>query len=79
MGNRQQGEIVPTYHATATWDGMWWSVVFEDLPQGFGGATQGRDRMEAISMAREAVALLLDVGDDAFELEVKFADPAAMR
>lgn len=48
------------YSATARYDGKWWSVAFDNLPEGYGGATQGRTWAEAERMAREAVALLLD-------------------
>ncbi|AQA13018.1 type II toxin-antitoxin system HicB family antitoxin [Streptomyces malaysiensis] len=64
------------YSATARYDGKWWSVSFDDLPEGYGGATQGRTWAEAERMAREAVALLLDVEKDSFELVMRPADPA---
>ncbi|GGT00383.1 MULTISPECIES: type II toxin-antitoxin system HicB family antitoxin [Streptomyces] len=63
------------YRATARHDGKWWSVSFDNLPKGYGGATQGRTWAEAERMAREAVALLLDVDEDSFELAMRPADP----
>lgn len=58
----------PTYHATATRDGEWYAVKIHDLPPGLAGATQGRDLDDAESMAREAIALLLEVDEDSFDL-----------
>ncbi|AWI29052.1 type II toxin-antitoxin system HicB family antitoxin [Streptomyces sp. ICN441] len=64
-----------TYHATAGHDGKWWTVSLHDLPEGYGGATQGRTWREAERMAREAIALLLDVESDSFEVVMLPADP----
>ncbi|WP_424211092.1 type II toxin-antitoxin system HicB family antitoxin [Streptomyces sp. BI20] len=63
------------YRAVARHEGKWWSVSFENLPPGYGGATQGRTWAEAERMAHEAVALLLDVPEDSFELVMRPADP----
>ncbi|WP_284578335.1 hypothetical protein [Streptomyces sp. 2P-4] len=63
------------YRATARHDGKWWSVSFDNLPKGYGGATQGRTWAEAERMAREAVAVLLDIDEDSFELAMRPADP----
>lgn len=63
------------YRATARHEGKWWSVSFDNLPKGYGGATQGRTWAEAERMAREAIALLLDVEEDSFELVMRPSDP----
>lgn len=65
-----------TYNATAAYDGRYWSVTFDDLPKGYGGATQGRTWKEAHRMATDAVALLLDVEADSFNLVMRPAEPA---
>lgn len=58
----------PAYHATATKDGDWYAVEIHNLPPGMVGVTQGRDLNDAESMARECIALLLDVDEDSFDL-----------
>ena len=53
--------MTTTYQATARRSGTWWAV---EVPQVPGAHTQGRNLKEAEQMAREAVALLLDVEED---------------
>lgn len=63
-----------TFHATATWDGKWWAVQIGGLPEGMVGVTQGRDKDDAKSMAKEAVALLLNVDESTIEIDMTFAE-----
>lgn len=65
----------PIYRAMATYDGTWWSVIFGNLPKGYAGATQGRTWKQALEMARDVVASLLDVEPDSFDLVMRPADP----
>ncbi|MFD7982502.1 type II toxin-antitoxin system HicB family antitoxin [Kitasatospora indigofera] len=53
--------MTTTYQATARRSGTWWAVEVPNVP---GAHTQGRNLKEAEQMAREAVALLLDVEED---------------
>jgi len=57
-----------TYTATAERSGKWWAVEVPDVPGAF---TQGRNLKEAAEMAREAVALLLDVSEDEIEIDLQ--------
>lgn len=65
----------PTYHATATWDGKGYAVRIHDLPPNMAGATQGRNLDDAEFMARDAIAALLDVPEDSFDLVLTEAEP----
>ncbi|PSR63982.1 MULTISPECIES: type II toxin-antitoxin system HicB family antitoxin [Nocardia] len=65
--------MTTTYNATATRDGRWWAVEIEGLPPNMVGVTQGRDLEEAKSMAREVVALLLDVPEDEIDIDLRVA------
>ena len=58
-----------TYQVTATRDGDWWSLVASDV----GGrevASQSRRLDQADAAIREAIALVLDVEDDAFDVDI---------
>jgi DNA-directed RNA polymerase specialized sigma subunit len=58
-----------TYQVTATRDGDWWSLVASDV----GGrevASQSRRLDQADAAIREAIALVLDVDLDAFDLDI---------
>lgn len=58
-----------TYHVTATRDGDWWSLVAVNV----GGrevASQSRRLDQADAAIREAIALVLDVDVDDFEVEI---------
>jgi DNA-directed RNA polymerase sigma subunit (sigma70/sigma32) len=60
---------VNTYHATATRYGDWWSLVAHDV-EGREVASQSRRLDQADAAIREAIALVLDVDGDAFELAI---------
>jgi DNA-directed RNA polymerase specialized sigma subunit len=60
---------VITYRVTATRDGDWWSLVADDV-QGREVASQARRLDQADGAIREAIALVLDVDDDAFDVDV---------
>ncbi len=58
-----------TYQVTATRDGDWWSLVASNV----GGrevASQSRRLDQADAAIREAIALVLDVDQDAFDLDI---------
>jgi predicted RNase H-like HicB family nuclease len=56
-----------TYSAKAVRSGGWWAIT---IPQLKGVHSQARRLDQAADMAREAVALFLDVPPDSFEVEV---------
>jgi hypothetical protein len=60
---------VTAYRVTATRDGHWWSLVADDV-QGREVASQSRRLDQAESAIREAIALVLDVDGDQFEVEI---------
>jgi DNA-directed RNA polymerase specialized sigma subunit len=60
---------VSTYRVTATRDGDWWSLVAHDV-DGREVASQSRRLDQADGAIREAIALVLDVDGDEFELEI---------
>jgi hypothetical protein len=60
---------VNTYRVTATRDGAWWSLVASDV-QGREVASQSRRLDQADAAIREAIALVLDVDADAFEVDI---------
>ena len=60
---------VITYRVTATREGDWWSLVASNV----GGrevASQSRRLDQADAAIREAIALVLDVDDDDFEVDI---------
>ena len=57
-----------TYTAIAERSGKWWAVELPEVP---GGYTQGRNLKEAAEMAREAVALLLDLPEEEIEIDLQ--------
>ena len=57
----------PSYTILAERDGTWWSIRVRELPGVFSQARR-LDGVEA--MARDAIALFLDIGPDSFELNV---------
>lgn len=61
---------VNTYRVTATRDGDWWSLVAHEV-EGREVASQSRRLDQADAAIREAIALVLDVDDDAFEVAIK--------
>jgi hypothetical protein len=63
----------PMYHATAKQDGRWWAIDIHDLPPHLVGVTQSavdEGWEEAESMTREVIALLLDVEEDSFDVNL---------
>jgi DNA-directed RNA polymerase specialized sigma subunit len=60
---------VNTYRVTATRDGDWWSLVAHEV-QGREVASQARRLDQADVAIREAIALVLDVDGDAFEVTI---------
>jgi DNA-directed RNA polymerase specialized sigma subunit len=60
---------VNTYRVTATRDGDWWSLMAHDV-QGREVASQSRRLDQAETAIREAIALVLDVDGDAFEVDI---------
>jgi predicted RNase H-like HicB family nuclease len=59
--------MTTTYTASAERSGKWWAVKVPDVPGAF---TQGRNLKEAAEMAREAVALLLDLPEEQIEIDL---------
>ena len=55
------------YTATATREGGWWVLEVEGVR---GGYTQARRLDQAEAMVRDLIALLLDVPEDSFDVEV---------
>lgn len=69
----------PVYRATAApapmSDGTtWWVVEVQGLPEGNTPVTQGRDREDAHAMTRDLIALLLDVDEDSFDIDITFIE-----
>lgn len=58
-----------TYTVTATRDGAWWSLVAPDVA-GREVASQSRRLDQADAVIRDAIALVLDVDQDAFAVDV---------
>jgi DNA-directed RNA polymerase specialized sigma subunit len=58
-----------TYRVTATRESDWWSLVADDV-QGREVASQARRLDQADAAIREAIALVLDVDGDGFEVEI---------
>ena len=60
--------MTPTlYTARAQRDGKWWAISVAGLP---GALTQVRRLDQAEAMAREVIALVLDVPEDSFDVSV---------
>lgn len=62
-----------TYQATATPEGKWWAIRIDGLPDGLIGVTQALVKdgwSEVEEMTREVIALLLDVAEDSFDIEI---------
>ncbi len=58
----------PQYAALCRRSGNWWAIDIPDVPGAF---TQSRRLEHAQSMARDAIALLLDVDPLSFDVEVR--------
>lgn len=63
----------PRYTARCSRSGAWWAIVVPEVP---GVYTQARRLDQAEDMARDAIALLLDVPPDSFDVEVHPELPA---
>jgi len=61
-------DIRPRFTVETERDERWWAIRVAELPGVF---SQARTRHEVEPMARDAIALLLDVHSDAFELTVR--------
>lgn len=57
-----------TYTATATREEGWWTLVVEGVQ---GGYTQARRLDQAEAMVRDALATVLDVAEDSFDVDVE--------
>jgi hypothetical protein len=66
---------VSTYHATAELEGRYWLVHVEEVDRW----TQARHLREVESMARDLVAVMLDVGEETFDLELDVRLPASVQ
>lgn len=62
-----------TYHAKVERDGRFWLVTVSDV-----GVTQARHLREVESMARDLVAVMLEVDADSFDLEVELVLPVSV-
>ncbi len=60
---------VITYRVAATREGDWWSLVADDV-QGREVASQARRLDQADAAIREAIALVLDVDGDGFDVDI---------
>jgi len=58
-----------SYSVTATRDGNWWSLIAVDV-EGREVASQSRRLERADAAIREAIALVLDVDQDSFDVEL---------
>jgi len=56
-----------TYEIKAVRSGKWWAL---SVPEIKGVYSQARSLSEARSMAREAIALMLDIPEDSFDVEL---------
>ena len=62
------GDVRPTYTATAERGEGWWAIRVAELPGVF---SQARRLDNVGDMARDAIALFLDVPSDAFDVTVR--------
>ena len=62
----QKSVIVKTYEVTEQRDGKFWFIRIPELD----GVTQARTEAEVSVMARDYIAVTLDVPADSFDLEV---------
>jgi hypothetical protein len=66
-----------TYKALARRDGRWWAVEIQGLPPNYLGVTRGRTWAEAEEMTRDAIAMLLDIPANSFDVELLPGDEEA--
>lgn len=62
-----------TYRVEVEHGERWWIVSVPEVP---GAHTQARHLREVEAMAREVVALMLEVPEDSFDLDVEIEIPA---
>ena len=62
------GDVRPLYTAVAERDDAWWAITVAELPGVF-SQVRRLDRVE--SMARDAIAMLLDVDPTSFDVTVR--------
>ena len=62
------GDVRPLYTAVAERDDAWWAITVAELPGVF-SQVRRLDRVE--SMARDAIAMLLDVDPNSFDVTVR--------
>ena len=62
------GDVRPVYTAIAERDDAWWAITVAELPGVF-SQVRRLDRVE--SMARDAIAMLLDVDPNSFDVTVR--------
>jgi predicted RNase H-like HicB family nuclease len=62
----------PSYVVACQRSGDWWAVTVPEVPGVF---TQARRLEQVRTMAREAVALMLDVDPDSFDLDLRLEVP----
>lgn len=61
-------ELRPVYRAVAERDGSWWAIRVPDLR---GVYSQARRLADVEAMVRDAIALVLDVAPDTFDVSVE--------
>ena len=67
--------VKPRYTALAEPSGSWWAITIPELR---GVYSQARRLEKVEAMAREAIALMLDVAPDSFDLDIRqVLDPEA--
>lgn len=63
------------YTATARPEGGGYYVEFQELPNGFTAATYGVDLDDALKLARGALAILLQIEENSFDVELTVVSP----
>lgn len=66
-----------TYEATAERGAKFWVVTIKGLPEQMFNKTQGRTWQEASTMARDLVAMMLEIDHDSFGMHIVPADQDA--
>jgi predicted RNase H-like HicB family nuclease len=60
--------MTPTYRVTAVRSGRWWAI---EVPELRGVHSQARRLDQVEAMAREVIALMLDVPEDSFDVTIQ--------
>lgn len=63
--------VRPSYTARCVRSGKWWAI---EVPEVRGAHSQARRLDQVEAQARDAVALLLDVPPDSFDMDVHVVD-----